>query len=508
MGARVRFVDTTFRDGSQSLWAMNMRRGMMEAVAADLDCAGLDVIEVPSNAINFKKMVRDLKEDPWDLMRSMARLMPRTEKACMGGGVNLNPLGAPTPPELGKLFWEIQREIGAIQRIQVVCNTADQIERQLPVIMPFFQGLGMKVACALSYSISPRHTDDHYAEKTRGLLPFKPDVIYLKDQSGLLTVDRLRSILPVIQANAGDIPIELHSHCTTGLAPLVYMEALKLGVLTIHTGVPPLAEGPAQPSVLQTLRNAQRHGFSTGLDESLLASIAQRLTAFAMRDGMPLGRPMPYDAYQYVHQIPGGVISNLKFQLGELRQAHRIDEVIAECAAIHAELGYPVMITPFSQFVATQATMNVVTGERYQLVIDELIRFARGIYGRDSGFEAMDPDLKDRLLGSQRARELAELDAHAMQPASVQQYRETYGGAGVSDEEFLLRVIMQGTSEIDAMRASGPPPQYFSGEMPVVQLIEALKRHDKVRSVHISLGRDSIALRNGSVHHPAAAGVN
>lgn len=493
----VRFVDTTFRDGSQSLWAMNMRRGMMESVASDLDRAGLDVIELPSNPINFKKMVRDLKEDPWDFMRTMTRAIPTTEKACMGAGLNLNPLGVPTPPELGELFWKIQAEIGGVNRVQIVCNTADQIERQLPIVVPFFQGLGMKIALALSYSISPRHTDEHYAEKTRALLPFKPDVIYLKDQGGLLTVDRLRTLLPVIQANAGTVPVEIHSHCTTGLAPLVYMEALKLGVMTLHTGVPPLAEGPAQPSVLTTLRNAQHLGYSTDLDEALLVSVSERLTAFAKQDGMPIGQPMSYDCYQYVHQIPGGVISNLKFQLGELRQAHRLDEVIAECVVINRELGYPVMITPFSQYIATQAAMNVVTGERYKMVTDEIIRFAQGIYGKDSGYESMDQDLRDRLLGSVRAGELAAPAAHAAEPVTVQKLRETFGGAGVSDEEFLLRVIMQGTSEIEAMRKSGPPKRYTS-DMPLVRLLEELGKYEGVRSIHIRRGSDSISLRNNS----------
>jgi oxaloacetate decarboxylase alpha subunit len=495
----VRFVDTTFRDGSQSLWAMNMRGGMMAAVAADMDRAGFDVIELPANAINFKKMVRDLKEDPWDLMRQMAKLMPNTEKACMGGGVNLNPMGTPTPPELGKLFWKIQADIGSIQRMQIVVNTADQIERVLPMLIPFFQSIGMKSACALSYSISPRHTDEHYAEKTRALAPFKPDVIYLKDQGGLLTVDRLRTLLPIIVANANGVPVEVHSHCTTGIAPLVYMEALKLGIMTVHTGVPPLSDGPAQPSVLTTMRNAQRLGYSTKLDEPLIKSISERLTTFATQEGKPLGRPLEYDAYQYVHQIPGGVISNLKFQLGELRQEHRLDEVIAECVNVHRELGYPVMITPFSQYVATQSTMNVITGERYKMVTDEIIRMARGVYGKDSGYESMDPNLRDRLLGSARAKELAEIDGRT-KPVSAKKLRETYGGPSLSDEEFLLRVIMAGSGEIDAMRAAGPPKQYFTANMPIVTLMEELNKHTGVRSVHISRGRDSISLQNRSVN--------
>jgi len=496
----VRFVDTTFRDGSQSLWAMNMRGGMMEAVAADLDRAGLDVIEVPGNAINFKKLIRDLKENPWDLMRRLAEKMPNTPKSCMGGGFNLNPLGSPTPPELGKLFWTLQAESGALNRIQMTSNTGDQITRMFPALLPFFQSLGLKVACALSYCISPRHTDEHYAEKTRALLPLKPDVIYLKDQGGLLTIDRLRTLIPVIVQNAGGVPIELHSHCTTGLAPSVYMEALKLGVMTLHTSVPPLADGSAQPSVLSTLRNARILGYSSNLDEKLLISISERLKAFAIQDDMPIGQPLPYDCYQYVHQIPGGVISNLRFQLSELRLEHRLDEVIAECVVVHRELGYPVMITPFSQYVATQATMNVVTGERYKVVTDEIIRLAKGAYGEDSGYRSMDENLRDRLLSSSRAKELAEIDNRAQQPISLKELRESLGGPGVSDEELLMRVIMQGTSEIDAMRASGAPKQYYSGNTPLITLLEELKKHSGVRSVHIQRGRDSISLQNRSIN--------
>jgi oxaloacetate decarboxylase alpha subunit len=215
---------------------------------------------------------------------------------------------------------------------------------------------------------------------------------------------------------------------------------------------------------------------------------------------MPIGRPLPYDCFQYIHQIPGGVISNLRFQLSELRLEHRLNEVIAECVTIHRELGYPVMITPYSQYVATQATMNIVTGERYKVVIDEIIRLARGVYGEDSGYQAMDQDLKDRLLNSSRAKELAAIDIRAQQPMSLKELRQSLAGPGVSDEELLMRVIMQGTSEIDAMRASGAPQQYFSSSTPLVTLLEELTRHRGVRSVHIRRGRDSISLQNRSIN--------
>lgn len=506
-GKQVRFVDTTFRDGSQSLWAMGMRSGMMEAVAEDLDRAGFDVIEVPGNSIHFKKLIRDLKEDPWELMRLLARKMPNTPKSCMAGGLNLNPFGTPTAPALGKLFWTLQAEIGSINRAQLTSNTADQIERVFPTYIPFMKGLGLKIACALSFSISPRHTDANYAEKTRALVPLKPDVIYLKDQGGLLTVDRIRTLIPTILNNAGGIPVELHSHCTTGLAPLVYLEALKLGVTTLHTGVPPLADGSAQPSVLNIARNARLLGYVPNVDEALVESVSKRLKSFAVQDGMPIGQPLEYDYAQYIHQIPGGVISNLKFQLAELRLQHRLGEVLEECVKIHRELGYPIMITPYSQYVGTQAALNVATGERYKVVVDEIIRFANGIYGEDSGYLWMDQDLKDRLLSSRRAAELATLDSRPADDRTIAELRVALGGPGISDEELLMRAIMQGTREIEAMRAAGAPKRYYTSDMPLLLLLQELKKHSGIRYVGVQRGKDSIVVRNRSAR-PAPAALN
>ena len=428
-------------------------------------------------------------------MRVLAKKMRNTPKSCMGSSFNLNPFGTPTPPALGKLFWTRHVEIGSLNRVQLMCNTADQIKRSFPTFVPFLKGLGLKVACALCFSISPRHTDEHYAEKTRALLPFKPDVIYLKDQGGLLTDDRIRTLIPVIRSNAGDVPVELHSHCTTGLAPSVYMEALKLGINTLHTGVPPLADGSAQPSVLNVARNARLMGYAPKVDETLIESVSQRLKAFAVQDNMPIGQPLEYDCGQYIHQIPGGVISNLKHQLSELRLQNRLSEVIEECVRIHREFGYPIMITPYSQYVGTQAALNVATGERYKIIIDELIRFAQGLYGDDSGYLWMDQNLKDKLLSSGRARELAVLDTRTAEELTLSELREKLGAPGVSDEELMMRCIMQGTREIDAMRAAGPPKRYYSSDMPLLTLLQELKTRAAVRYIKIQRGADSIVVQ-------------
>ena len=490
----VRILDTTFRDGAQSLWAMAIRHGMMESVAADMDNAGFAVIEVPMNAIHFKKYIRDLKENPFDLMRMLAKKMPKTPKAAMGGGLNLNPFGSPTPAALGKLFWKTLFDIGVLNRLQTTGNTADQLTRQLPALAPFLKGMGYELAMAISYSISPRHTDEHYAEKTRLAAALKPASIYLKDQGGLLTVDRLRTLMPIMMKEAGDIPVELHSHCTTGLAPLVYAEALELGVTTLHCGIPPLADGSAQPSVLDTIRNARLMGHSVELDEKLLQSVSKRLYAIARQDNMPLGEPVRYDYAQYIHQIPGGVISNLRFQLTEIGLAHRLDEVIQECIRIREDLGYPIMITPFSQFVGTQAAIHIATGERYKVVIDELIRFAQGVFGEDSGYTWMNQNLKDQWLALPRAKELAALGQRPIDDLSLEECRRKIGAPGISDEALMMRAIMGGAKEIEAMVAAGPPRRYLTSDMPLVTLLDELKKHSRIRYVQIQCGADLISL--------------
>ena len=380
-----------------------------------------------------------------------------------------------------------------MNRAQLTCNTYGQIKGSFPWVIPLFRELGLQVALALSYTISPRHTDEYYAHKTREILPFKPDAIYLKDQGGLLTVDRLRTLLPVIVQNANGVPVELHSHCTTGLAPLVYMESLRLGVRTLHTAVPPLADGSSQPSVFGVAANARLMGYSPRVDETMLRPVAERLTAMAKQEKLPIGAPLEYDCAQYVHQVPGGVISNLVHQLTEMRLQHRLEEVLEESVQVRKDLGYPIMITPHSQFMVTQSAINVATGERYKHVIDELILFAQGVYGEDSGYTWMDQNLKDRLLGTIRAKELA---ARQRSEPSLKEIREKLGGPGVSDEEFLLRYIMKGEDEIALMRSAGRPKQYYSAAMPLLTLLQELGKHRTVRYVRIQRGTDSLVLQS------------
>ncbi|MEW9672147.1 hypothetical protein [Ammoniphilus sp. 3BR4] len=491
----INLIDTTFRDGSQSLWASGMRTGMMESVADDMDRAGYGAVEVPVIPIFFKKFVRDLKEDPWEMARMLGEKMPNTIKGCMGGPF-IQPFElASSEPSVVKLFFERLIATGALNRIQIMANIFGRLDKSFPWYIPFLRNQGVEIALALSYTISPRHTDDYYAEKTRELAAMKPNVIYLKDQGGLLTIDRIRTLLPIILNNANNIPVEVHSHCTTGLAESVYMEALKLGARTLHTAIPPLADGSSQPSVFSTIQNAKYHGYTSNLDIERVKKVSERLFEMGKEEKMPVGAPLQYDYSQYIYQIPGGVISNLKHQLKQLNLEERLDEVLEETVRVRQELGYPVMITPYSQFVVSQSALNVATGERYQIIIDELIQFAQGTFSEDSGYTWMDQNLRDRILSLPRAKEL---QIHQDKDTPIHKIKEQFGGPHLSDEEFLLRYIMKGTQEIEAMRMAGPYKKYFSASMPILNLLDKLGK-SKVTHVEIK-SQDSLLVLKRKTH--------
>ncbi|MBX5466920.1 MAG: biotin carboxyl carrier protein [Firmicutes bacterium] len=489
--AKVELVDTTLRDGAQSLWASAMRSDIIAEVGPLLDEAGFLAVEVPMSPTFFKKFVRDLREDPWEMARVIARTMPHAVKATMAGDT-MDHFGPLPPREIIQRFYGRLAEIGALNRVQLICNTTDQIRTSFPWLIPFFRSVGLKVVVALAYTLSPRHDDRYYADKARSVLPFQPDAIYLKDPGGLLTPERIRTLYPAVKNAAAGVPVEVHTHCTAGMGDAVYVEALKAGADTVHTGIPPLANGSAQPSVFALLHNLEYLGRRAAVDLERVEAVARRLSAIAQREGWPQGTVHPYDYGQYVHQVPGGVISNLRHQLAELGLQARIPEVLEEAVRVRAELGYPIMITPYSQFVVTQAAINVAVGTRWKVVIDACIRFALGLYGEDSGYTFMDPSVRDKILALPRARELQAEPQRATEPPSVDQLRAQLGGPDLSDEEFLLRYLMKGDKEIQAMRAAQTAPMIRPG--PLVRLVETFSAGSGIGYLRLEQKGDRLVL--------------
>src|SRR5215831_19314164 len=236
----IHFVDTTIRDGHQSLWAERMSTGMMLPIAKNLNEAGFLAIELLSGS-HIKKAVRELREDPWERIKRVCALCPDTPMRLIAGRVNTFGFD---PPCMYELFISRMAANGIRQaRISEPWNDLPGWTYRVKVARQF----GLDPIVNLIYSVSPVHTDEYYAERCRQAVKLKPFRLCLKDPGGLLTPERVRTLVPVVLKSAGKIPVELHSHCTTGLGPLVALEAVRLGIRIVNTGVPPLADGSALP---------------------------------------------------------------------------------------------------------------------------------------------------------------------------------------------------------------------------------------------------------------------
>jgi len=471
--SEIRFVDTTLRDGHQSLWAENMTTGMMLPVAKRIDDAGFEAIELLSSS-HMKKCVRELKENPWERVRLIAQRVTKTPLRLIAGRVNTFEI---TPQSVYRLFIERMAANGMRQaRISCEWNDLPNWQRKVQAARDF----GLDPIVNIIYSVSPKHTDEYFAERTRRAASLPIYRLCLKDPGGLLTPERTRALVPIVQQNGNGIPIELHTHCTTGLGSLCALEAIKLGVKTVNTAIPPLAEASSNPSIFNVARNARALGYTPVIDEEALKPVSDHFTRVAQREGFPIGAPVEYDYSQYLHQVPGGMVSNLRHQLRKVGMENKLGEALEEAIRVRAEFGYPIMVTPLSQFVGSQAAINVIVGERYKQVTDQTIQYALGLWGKE-GSDTMDRDVKGKILDRARARELAKWEPPE---PSIEEVRRKIGGAGVSDEELLLRWLLH-KEEIEAMRAMGPPKEYLSARHPLVTLVEELTRRKDCTQIQV-----------------------
>jgi len=481
--SQVKFVDTTLRDGQASLWAENMRTGMMLAVADRIDNAGFQAIELIASS-HIKKCVRELREDPFERMRQVAKKITKTPLRAIGAErISAFELA---PDSVVELWFE-----------RMIANGI----RQLRISDPANDPAGWKKSAARAkrvglttilnqiYSVSPKHTDDYYARKAREAAALKPDYICLKDPGGLLTPERTSDLIRVIRREAPGVPIELHVHCTTGLGPICAIEAIKLGVELIDVSVPPLANASSNPSVFNVAQNSRALGYVPVIDEQNLKSVARDLPYFAKRASLPIGEPVEYDYSQYVHQVPGGMISNLRFQLKNLGLLDRLPEVLEEAIQVRKDLGYPIMVTPFSQFVGSQAAINVIKGERYIQVTDQVIQYATGLWSEEAASE-VDGNVRDRILNRPRAKEFA-----GWQPPqpSLEEVRNKLGGPSLGDDELLMRYVA-GNEDVEAMRAAGAPKAYCDAGNPLLTLVRELSQRKDCRQIHIQKDDFSLAL--------------
>lgn len=478
---RIGIIDTTLRDAQQCLWTTRMIAGMMAPIAGTMDRAGYDQIDFMA-PVQFDVCVRYLREDPWEKARFFRQAFQSTPLRGYCRSKSL--LGfAMVPDDIVELW--IERlcangfsVVGTLDALFDVDNMVVSLRRA--------KALGMRAIGALVFCESELHTDELYARTAKALVERADiDGIMIKDSGALLTQDRIRTLVPALKAVLGNRSLELHSHCNTGLAPVVYLEAARLGIDQLHTAIAPLAGGPAQPSTQQTLHNLRQIGFRTDIDPNAIDEVGKYLKDLAAQEGFPLGAPMEYDVFHYKHQMPGGMLANWRFQLRQAGLENRFDEILEEIVQIRRELAWPIMVTPFSQIIAVQAMLNVVSGERYSSVPDEVKMYALGHFGKL--LAPVDGNVLDRIVA--KGSKSIPTSPQPLEPA-LPNLRRKYPNA--SDDERLLRFMFPG-NDVDDMIKAGPLCTEYSISQPVDRLLKALAGQKRVNHVALAKGKDRLS---------------
>jgi oxaloacetate decarboxylase (Na+ extruding) subunit alpha len=490
-GRLIEFVDTTTRDGNQSLWsATGLTTPDVLSIAPVLDRVGYHALDFTSST-HMAVSVRFHREDPWERIRLVSEAMPATALGMITTGMRFISW-VPAAEDVMRLSYALAVRNG-LRRLQIADPANDPVRLKRLAAMARAEGFE-EVVIGLTYSISEVHTHAYYAERAAALADCaEMDRLYLKDPGGLLTSDAVRELAPHFIAAAGERTVELHSHCTIGLAPLVYVDGVRAGFEVVHTASGPLSRGTSQPEAVSTAHNLEAAGFSHPLDLDAQAAVTEHFERVAAAKGLPAGTPQEFDAAYYRHQLPGGMVTTTRRMLEELRRPELFDAVLDEVGRVRAEMGYPILVTPVSQLMATQATRNVIDSERWATVSDETVRYFLGHYGGSPA--PVDPVIADRVLARPAAATLRDLE-----PITLDGARERFG-ARISDEELLLRLTMP-AEQVDAMVASvsagtsaAHTPAHAPARAPVVTLLQELAERPSVSELTVSKGTDTVVWR-------------
>lgn len=444
--SKIHFVDQTLRDGQQSLWGYMMRTDMITPIAETMDQVGYKAIATVGSQA-FTVLVRNLNEDPWERIRVVSKMLQNTPLRGSYQTGSLSSFDLSTPREVIALW--IKRSVANGIKCFWVCDWQDDMERFVH-FSRIAKEEGAKVVTTIGYNLSPIHSDEFWARKAELIAETKDwvDAIMIEDGGGLLTPETTRTLVSAIQKNCDGIPIEFHAHCNSGLAPLCYLEAIKQGVTTVHTAVSPLANGTSLPAAETILKNVRHLGFDSDLNEDALEAVSDHFRKIAEQEGLPIGVPAEYDLFHFEHQVPGGMMTNLTRQLREVKMEDRLDEILEEIVQVRKELGYPVMGTPFSQIVGVQAMENIVSGERYGHITDEVIKFALGYYGEQ--IAPVDKEIMDQIMVLPRTKEFLDWKPGG-ENRSIEELRNEHG-TELSDDDLMLRILIPGA----VLKPGGP----------------------------------------------------
>lgn len=497
----VHLIDVTMRDGHQCLWSTRMTNAMIEPALGLVDDVGFHTVDIVGGAV-FDVCVRYLHENPWARMRMAARGLSRTPLNVWMRGASLFTFEF-FPYDVVEATIDHLASNG-IRHLTTYDALNDN--RNLRGSVKAARAAGIGLTGAVVYTLSPVHTDTYFQDRARELVALGVDRICLKDPSGLLTPERIRGLAPALAAAAPGMPLELHSHCLAGLAPQVYADALDTGITFFHTAVTPLANGASLPSAEAFNVTAQSRGYSTGVDGNRLDEMAAYFSWVALRENKPVGVRATLDPRMYEHQVPGGMISNLRTQLDAAGIAHRLDEILDEVAKVRRDLGFPIMVSPFAQFLITQATLNVVQGERYGMIPDELRKYALGYYGRAAG--PLAPEFLERATHGEA---FAQECASDLLPPALPRLRAERGTQADTDEILLAAYYDDALVRPLLRQQRDRMPAARFETTPLVELVNYLAKQADIETLRVAVAgvplqsnRDGPIPQRGAVADRAA----
>jgi len=487
LGKPIKITDTTFRDAHQSLMATRMKTESMLPIAEKIDQIGFFSLEVWGGA-TFDVSIRFLGEDPWERLRSLKKHVKKTPLQMLLRGQNI--VGYRNyADDVVRKFVENAAENGIdIFRIFDALNDVRNLETAIKTV----KKVGAHAQGAVCYTISPVHTIEHYVEIAKQLMELDCDSICIKDMAGLLSPKETYDLISALKKEVG-LPIHLHSHCTSGMALMTYLRACDADVDIIDTAFSPLAGGTSQPPVEVIVAALKNTPYDPGFNMQLLVEIAEYFRELREKYYDPIRLIDPIaersDTSILIHQIPGGMISNLISQLREQKAMDRLKEVLEEVPKVRKDLGYPPLVTPTSQLVGTQAVFNVISGERYRLVPKEVKDYVKGLYGKPPAL--IDEEIRKKIIGDEEVitRRPADLLKPELEtiPKEVEQFIE-------SEEDALTYVLFPKTA-LEFFKKRSLKRQEKVGELvPERQELEEVAALSTAIATYLTRPREAIAV--------------
>lgn len=426
---KVHITETILRDANQSLIATRMKFDEFSTILKDLDNAGYHSLECWGGA-TFDSCLRYLNEDPWERLKKIKSVVKNTPLQMLLRGQNI--LGYKHyPDDVVRNFIKMAVYHG-IDRIRIFDALNDF--NNIKVAMDETKKQGAHAQGTIVYTVSPIHDVDNYTNLAKQLEEMGADSICIKDMAGLMMPSIAYDVVKSIKA-AVNIPVYLHSHCTNGLAEMTYYKAVEAGIDGIDCSISAMSSGTAQPPT-ETMHQALcTAGYETGLDLDTLTKINNHFKPIRekfLESGGLNPKVLTPQPEGLVNQIPGGMLSNMISQLTAQNSLDKLDAVLAEVPKVRADLGYPPLVTPMSQMVGTQATMNVLTGERYKLIPNEVKAYVKGEYGNAPG--KIDEELAKKALGSDKPLTIRYADT--LEPA-FEKAKEELKGIAQNNEDVL-----------------------------------------------------------------------